>query len=152
MKQLHQSIVKQNIKVTQPFTETKQKPVSKRSATGGTVDEKTKPDGEYGQSFPIVKTSHVSRNRSIDVQDSAEKQQDKVETLIAQQDIFGALQIVHPKLCDLFKQHSNMLQRKIDTLELKSASAPDPRVATLERVNKEMKKQLNCYKEEIEMF
>jgi hypothetical protein len=78
LKQLHQSIVKSNIKVTQPFpiTEAKQKLVSKRSATGGTVDEKTKPDGEYGQSFPTVKSSHVSRNRSIDVQDSAEKQQD----------------------------------------------------------------------------
>lgn len=59
---------------------------------------------------------------------------------------------MHPKLCDLFRQHTNMLQRKIDTHELKAASAPDPRVATLERVNKEMKKQLNCYKEEIEMF
>ncbi len=52
------------------------------------------------------------------------------------------------------------MQRKIEILELKQPGQPsqqitkveevDERIKTLERVNKEMKKQLTCYKDELE--
>lgn len=72
--------------------------------------------------------------------------------MIQEQDIFGALELLHPELCEMFKQRIKQMQRKLDTFELKSVPQNDQRVATLERVNKEMKKQLNCYKEEIESY
>ena len=80
-------------------------------------------------------------------------------------DYLGALQILHPSLYEHIISHVKKQQRKIDTFELKSTTVQqkpqfnetinettDQRVKNLERVNKEIKKQLVCYKEEIEQF
>jgi len=70
----------------------------------------------------------------------------------------GALEVLHPVLQGHIVALIKKQQRKIDTLELKqqitkpAEECTDERVKTLERVNKEMKKQLACYKEEIEQF
>ena len=74
-----------------------------------------------------------------------------MDQLIDEDDLFGALEVLHPKISQKLRQHTTQLQRKIDTLELKSTKPVDhSRYEALERVNKEMKKQLTCYKEEVE--
>lgn len=73
----------------------------------------------------------------------------------------GALNLLHPELHDGLKLYIKKLQRKVETLELKQTiqgkdqgdrlnTGEQTRVQMLERVNKELKKQLTCYKEEIE--
>jgi len=67
--------------------------------------------------------------------------------------------MLHPELYAHINQIQNKLQRQVDTFLLKSqepknqpgqpSQTSDQKIKTLERVNKEMKKQLECYKEEI---
>lgn len=75
-----------------------------------------------------------------------------------EQDYLGALEVLHPTLYGHILSHVKKQQRRIETFELKqqiqqpSEEPTDQRIKTLERVNKEIKKQLACYKEEVEQF
>lgn len=92
--------------------------------------------------------------------------------MIHAQDYYGALEVLHPDLHAFIVKDLKKLQRKVETFELKqsvskpaenstmdAASSKDEQVQQLnmklknmERVNKELKKQITCYKEEITQF
>lgn len=68
----------------------------------------------------------------------------------------GALETLHPSLHHEINSLFKKLTRKCETLELKQAcsqdtKSTDQRIVNLERVNREMKKQLQCYKDELDL-
>lgn len=64
------------------------------------------------------------------------------------EDYLGALQVLHPKLSEIILQQFKKMRRQIETLDLKQAVNNDEaqEVKILKKVNREMKKQLECYK------
>ena len=118
--------------MSETFIKTKIKPALKRSATGGTRASNSKRPAsklivqKSTQMNPIKDPdspkAHVD-NDNDKYKVWYEEHQAKmkvVDTLVNEEDnLFAALDILHPHLHDLLQSKTRKLQRKIDTQELK---------------------------------